>query len=196
MVVLVDFFSIFPSSFAFTHFSLTTAHPSISSAASIIFSTSIFAYCNFQIIATVSGTQETGLFPHFYKPPVAQRAMSSVPSPHHPPSRPGFQPTSTSTLHPHPPAASSSTHMYQNHTLPGRNGIVTSQMRIDIHAIKQELHDVLGEAGLPYWKSLNAYLVGQLGRGELEEMVRGWLKGDHCASPISYSLLVIFRTDF
>lgn len=126
----------------------------------------------------------------------AQRAMSSVPSPHHPPSRPGFQPTSTSTLHPHPPAASSSTHMYQNHTLPGRNGIVTSQMRIDIHAIKQELHDVLGEAGLPYWKSLNAYLVGQLGRGELEEMVRGWLKGDHCASPISYSLLVIFRTDF
>ncbi|OXG33463.1 transcriptional coactivator HFI1/ADA1 [Cryptococcus neoformans Bt120] len=105
--------------------------------------------------------------------------MSSVPSPHHPPSRPGFQPTSTSTLHPHPPAASSSTHMYQNHTLPGRNGIVTSQMRIDIHAIKQELHDVLGEAGLPYWKSLNAYLVGQLGRGELEEMVRGWLKGDH-----------------
>lgn len=52
-------------------------------------------------------------------------------------------------------------------------------MRVDIHAIKQELHDVLGEAGLPYWKSLNAYLVGQLGRAELEDMVRGWLKGDH-----------------
>ncbi|KIR54360.1 transcriptional coactivator HFI1/ADA1 [Cryptococcus gattii Ru294] len=105
--------------------------------------------------------------------------MSSVTSPHHPPSRSVLQPTSTNTLHSHTPVASSSTHMYQNHTLLGPNGIGSSLMRIDIHAIKQELHDVLGEAGLPYWKSLNAYLVGQLGRGELEEMVRGWLKKDH-----------------
>lgn len=49
--------------------------------------------------------------------------------------------------------------------------------RIDTHQIKQQLHDALGEAGLPYWKALNAYLLGQLGRHELEALVRGWLKG-------------------
>ncbi|WWC88810.1 uncharacterized protein L201_003723 [Kwoniella dendrophila CBS 6074] len=50
--------------------------------------------------------------------------------------------------------------------------------RIDTHSIKQQLHDVLGEDGLPYWKALNGYLLGQLGRGELESMVRSWFKGD------------------
>jgi hypothetical protein len=49
--------------------------------------------------------------------------------------------------------------------------------RVDIHGIKQELHDALGEQGLPYWKALNGYLLGQLGRGELQDMVKGWLKG-------------------
>ncbi|WWC62418.1 uncharacterized protein I303_105014 [Kwoniella dejecticola CBS 10117] len=50
--------------------------------------------------------------------------------------------------------------------------------RIDTHSIKQQLHDVLGEDGLPYWKALNGYLQGQLGRGELEGMVKSWFKGD------------------
>ncbi|WRT67658.1 uncharacterized protein IL334_004630 [Kwoniella shivajii] len=50
--------------------------------------------------------------------------------------------------------------------------------RIDTHSIKQQLHDSLGEDGLPYWKALNGYLLGQIGRGELEAMVRSWLKGD------------------
>ncbi|WVW84512.1 hypothetical protein I302_106546 [Kwoniella bestiolae CBS 10118] len=50
--------------------------------------------------------------------------------------------------------------------------------RIDTHSIKQQLHDVLGEDGLPYWKALNGYLLGQLAKSELEGMVRGWFKGD------------------
>ncbi|WVF69321.1 hypothetical protein IAT40_004097 [Kwoniella sp. CBS 6097] len=50
--------------------------------------------------------------------------------------------------------------------------------RMDTHAIKQELHDVLGEDGLPYWKALNGYLLGQIARDELESMVRSWFKGE------------------
>ncbi|OCF31319.1 hypothetical protein I316_07105 [Kwoniella heveanensis BCC8398] len=50
--------------------------------------------------------------------------------------------------------------------------------RMDTHAIKQELHDELGEDGLPYWKALNGYLLGQIGRNELESMVRSWFKGE------------------
>lgn len=49
--------------------------------------------------------------------------------------------------------------------------------RIDTHQIKQQLYDALGEAGLPYWKALNGYLLGQVGRDELVALVRGWLKG-------------------
>ncbi|EJT46110.1 hypothetical protein A1Q1_05321 [Trichosporon asahii var. asahii CBS 2479] len=49
--------------------------------------------------------------------------------------------------------------------------------RIDTHRIKQQLYDALGEAGLPYWKALNGYLLGQVGRDELVALVRGWLKG-------------------
>lgn len=49
--------------------------------------------------------------------------------------------------------------------------------RVDIHAIKQELHDALGEDGLPYWKALNGYLLGQVGREEMGVMIKGWLKG-------------------
>ena len=52
--------------------------------------------------------------------------------------------------------------------------------RLDIHAVKQELHDVLGDDGLPYWKALNGYLLGQVGRDELGMMVKGWLKGKQC----------------
>jgi hypothetical protein len=47
----------------------------------------------------------------------------------------------------------------------------------DIDNIKQELHDALGEHGLPYWKALSGYLMGQVGRSELEFMAKGWLKG-------------------
>lgn len=49
--------------------------------------------------------------------------------------------------------------------------------RIDLDAIKQELHDALGENGLPYWKALNGFLLGQLRRDELVGMVHKWLKG-------------------
>lgn len=48
--------------------------------------------------------------------------------------------------------------------------------RTDLHEIKQQLHDALGEEGLPYWKALKAYLLGQVGRNELQALVRGWLK--------------------
>jgi transcriptional coactivator HFI1/ADA1 len=57
--------------------------------------------------------------------------------------------------------------------------------RLDIHAIKQELHDALGEHGLPYWKAVNGYLLGQVGRGELQDMVRGWLKGNKGGSNLA-----------
>lgn len=57
--------------------------------------------------------------------------------------------------------------------------------RVDIHAIKQELHDALGEDGLPYWKALNGYLLGQLRREELGVMVTGWFKGKKCECPTS-----------
>lgn len=196
MIVLVVFFSTFPSSSALLAFPPPPSiHPSHKPPSS--YSPHPFpAIAIFRSPLRPLEPKKPAFSPDFHNPRGRANGMSSVPSPHHPPSRPVLQPTSTNTLHPHPPVASSSTHMYQNHTLPRRNGIVSSQMRVDIHAIKQELHDVLGEAGLPYWKSLNAYLVGQLGRAELEDMVRGWLKGDHCASPISYNLLVIFRADF
>lgn len=47
----------------------------------------------------------------------------------------------------------------------------------DIDGVKQELHDALGENGLPYWRALRGYLLGQIGRGELEAMIRAWLDG-------------------
>lgn len=49
--------------------------------------------------------------------------------------------------------------------------------RTDMHSLKQDLHDALGEHGLAYWKALNGYLLGQVGRSELVEMVKGWIKG-------------------
>ncbi|KAK4685433.1 transcriptional coactivator HFI1/ADA1, partial [Tremellales sp. Uapishka_1] len=49
--------------------------------------------------------------------------------------------------------------------------------RIDTNEIKQQLHDALGADGLPYWKAMNGYLLGQVGREELENLVKGWLKG-------------------
>ncbi|TXT13060.1 hypothetical protein VHUM_01461 [Vanrija humicola] len=64
--------------------------------------------------------------------------------------------------------------------------------RIDTHQIKQQLHDALGEAGLPYWKALNGYLLGQVGRDELTALVRGWLKGKNPVAlhnQLLYSLL-------
>ncbi|WVO15895.1 hypothetical protein L204_103560 [Cryptococcus depauperatus] len=66
-----------------------------------------------------------------------------------------------------------------------------TNLLLDIHVIKQELHDALGEEGLPYWKAMNAYLVGQLGRGELESMVRGCLKSGqlHLHNKLLISLL-------
>ncbi|ORX40222.1 transcriptional regulator of RNA polII, SAGA, subunit-domain-containing protein [Kockovaella imperatae] len=84
-----------------------------------------------------------------------------------------------------------------HHVSPRQNGMMTHQpeagpsrppppplppmveklFATDIQLIKQELHDALGEAGLAYWKTLNGYLLGQIGKSELEVMVRGWLKG-------------------
>ncbi|RXK41652.1 hypothetical protein M231_01152 [Tremella mesenterica] len=48
---------------------------------------------------------------------------------------------------------------------------------LDPALIKQELHDVLGVNGLPYWKAMNGYLLGQLGRAEVLDMIRDFLKG-------------------
>lgn len=49
--------------------------------------------------------------------------------------------------------------------------------RIDINGIKKELQDALGDDGLRYWKAVSGYLLGQIGRQELGEMVKGWLRG-------------------
>jgi hypothetical protein len=65
----------------------------------------------------------------------------------------------------------------QNQGQPHRPRHLPQFQRADIHAIKQELHDVLGENGLPYWKALNGYLLGQIGREEMMSLVGGWLKG-------------------
>jgi transcriptional coactivator HFI1/ADA1 len=61
-----------------------------------------------------------------------------------------------------------------------------SFQRVDINAIKQELHDVLGDRGLPYWKALNGYLLGQIGRDEMISMVTRWLKGSQGMFPVRY----------
>ena len=52
--------------------------------------------------------------------------------------------------------------------------------RLDPFSVKQELHDALGENGLPYWKAMNAYLLGQMGRAEMAEVVKEFLKGRLC----------------
>ncbi|KLT40486.1 hypothetical protein CC85DRAFT_329890 [Cutaneotrichosporon oleaginosum] len=41
---------------------------------------------------------------------------------------------------------------------------------------KQKLHDVLGDAGLVYWRSFNAYLLGKLSQREFVDLVRSLLK--------------------
>ena len=69
------------------------------------------------------------------------------------------------------------------------NPMVEKLFRTDIQAIKQELHDALGEAGLAYWKTLNGYILGQVSRGELEVMVRGWLKGSKGGSLLAFQSL-------
>lgn len=66
--------------------------------------------------------------------------------------------------------------------------------RTDINGLKQELHDVLGDRGLPYWKALNGYLLGQLGRDELVAMVHRWLKGPQGTSTLT-CLVVKSRAD-
>jgi len=55
--------------------------------------------------------------------------------------------------------------------------------RTDINALKQELHDVLGDRGLPYWRALNGYLLGQIARDEIVSIVNRWLKGPQGLSP-------------
>ncbi|ODN74236.1 hypothetical protein L198_08257 [Cryptococcus wingfieldii CBS 7118] len=110
--------------------------------------------------------------------------MASTPSALPGPSRMPLQPTPANISHPQAglPIAQQPNGHQNARPFTGRH---------DIHQIKQELHDALGEEGLPYWKSLNAYLLGQLGRGELEGMVRGWLKGDglHLHNKLLSSLL-------
>lgn len=93
----------------------------------------------------------------------------------------------TSTFPPPSQHASSSTPPLQlNHLSPKPNGETSTPPvelppyeRIDLDVVKQELHDALGENGLPYWKALNGFLLGQLRRDELVGMVRRWLKGTH-----------------
>jgi transcriptional coactivator HFI1/ADA1 len=72
------------------------------------------------------------------------------------------------------PASQTNGHASSSHIPPSRLPIPFQ--RADTQAIKQELHDALGENGLAYWKALKGYLLGQLSRGELESMVRRWLK--------------------
>lgn len=89
---------------------------------------------------------------------------------------PPNQHASTST----PPSApqglqSNGTHTYGD----TKSAELPPYERVDIEAIKQELHGLLGENGLPYWKALNGFLLGQLRRDELVSMVRKWLKGPH-----------------
>jgi hypothetical protein len=67
-------------------------------------------------------------------------------------------------------------------------------IRVDTQAIKQELHDALGEDGLAYWKAVNGYLVGQLSRKELEGMMKGWLKADKCEYSLGSSARALGRT--
>lgn len=61
---------------------------------------------------------------------------------------------------------------------------------VDTQAVKQELHDALGENGLPYWKAMNGYLLGQVGKVELEGMVRRWLPKERCTSYLEPLLCV------
>ena len=67
--------------------------------------------------------------------------------------------------------------------------------RVDIEAIKQELHDLLGENGLPYWKALNGFLLGQLRRDELVSMVKKWLKGPNRKCHMPYAALACMVAD-
>ncbi|BEJ15470.1 hypothetical protein CspHIS471_0500750 [Cutaneotrichosporon sp. HIS471] len=48
--------------------------------------------------------------------------------------------------------------------------------RHDTLGQKQKLHDVLGDAGLVYWRSFNAYLMGKLSRREFTALVRSLLR--------------------
>jgi hypothetical protein len=48
---------------------------------------------------------------------------------------------------------------------------------------KQKLHDVLGDAGLVYWRSFNAYLMGKLSQREFVELVRSLLKTPEKSKP-------------
>jgi transcriptional coactivator HFI1/ADA1 len=78
-------------------------------------------------------------------------------------------------------------------------GSYRSPTRVDLGTIKKELHDALGENGLPYWKALNGYLLGQIGKSEMESMVKGWLKGkselSRSSSPSSRSPRMERKTD-
>lgn len=116
---------------------------------------------------------------------------STPPHPWRSPLRPSLQTYMSSHV-----AVASSTANHSSTPLPGTGGLVAGPSqranppalippsippfhRADTLHIKQKLHDALGEAGLPYWKALNAYLLGQVGRDELATLVRGWFKGEH-----------------
>ena len=72
-------------------------------------------------------------------------------------------------------------------------GSYRSPTRVDLGTIKQELHDALGENGLPYWKALNGYLLGQIGKSEMESMVKGWLKGKSKSSGLRTQMQGSYR---
>lgn len=99
-------------------------------------------------------------------------------------------PNGSGQLHPpsfsRPNGLNGSQGQLQKHSVPP--SLLRPPTRIDIGRIKQELHDTLGEDGLPYWKALNGYLLGQIGRGEMEGLVREWLKGDKGATYVTSSI--------
>lgn len=57
-----------------------------------------------------------------------------------------------------------------------RDGTPAPLRRHDTLRQKQKLHDVLGDAGLVYWRSFNAYLMGKLSQREFTSLVRSLLK--------------------
>jgi transcriptional coactivator HFI1/ADA1 len=89
--------------------------------------------------------------------------------------RNGPSTTASTSAHPHQAISAS------YHPLPRPKPLPPLEP-VDTQAVKQELHDALGENGLPYWKAMNGYLLGQVGKGELEGMVRSWLPKDRCKS--------------
>jgi hypothetical protein len=74
--------------------------------------------------------------------------------------------------------ASSSTNPLGGHEHRSGPAPLPAYHREDVNAIKQQLQDVLGDQGLPYWRACGEFLDGHLRRDEYVGMVTKWLKGN------------------